>query len=109
MKQDAIQTKLNEGYFLEVALVPNKSYTKMKLETRLRTSESVYTVYYNHCKKWLTNEQIEFIELYKKVCSFQFKDKVSLNIEAKKENASIYTMKLFTMWQSVKKMETVKL
>jgi exonuclease III len=90
MKKDQIITKLKEGYKPYVFIQPNKQYSGVKLVTRLQNPNSniIYDIYYNHAKEFLSASQINFIDLYNEVKTYQFRDKVELNIKKQKLTAT---------------------
>lgn len=107
MTTEKIQEKLNQGFFIKVQLVPNKKHDAMKLQTLLLSNETnvVYPIYYNHCKSFLNNDQIDFINTYNNVKNWAFKNDVEMNVKFKSLSESNEDIKNRVMRTSIKKME----
>ena len=107
MKQDKIKELLKNDYKIKVFTIPNKQHNKMLLKTILTKKDCniVYPVYYNHIKKYLNNNQIEFIDNFNRAKNLSFSDDVELNIKSKNNTLTKKDMQLLVMRKSIKKLE----
>ena len=111
MKKLDIINKIKEGYKVQVVLQPTKKHDKLTLKTWLRSDKTntVYSVYYNHCKEFLSNEQLRLIDLYNDVKNYSFRDKVDLNILSKTNTVNKEAMEKIVMLRSINKIEYLEL
>jgi len=111
MKKQDIKDKLKEGYELLVCLDPNKKYDKILLKTWLKKENvnTIFSVYYNHCKEFLTTDQIRLIDLYNEVKYYTFRDKVELNIAKQRNSASRSQIEKMVLLQAIHKIEYLEL
>ena len=107
MNKEKINNLINDGYYPKVYLSSDKKYTKMILKTILINDDSniVYEIYYNHYKKYLNKDQLNFIEYYNKSKLLKFNDIVNLNIKSKQNILNKDEMGLLIMYKSIKNME----
>ena len=107
MKTDKINELLESGYKLKVYISPNKNYNNMLLKTIFEKEDSniVYPTYYNHVKKHLNNNQLDFISNYNSAKNLSFSDDVELNIKSKTNTLSREDMQLLVMRKSIKNLE----
>lgn len=105
MNKEKLNELVNKGYKAKVYIKPNKNYTKNSLSCMLisNSSDIVYPVYYNHIKSILNEQQIEFINLFKKAQNIAFNDRVELNIKLKQNILTVEEIKLLTMYKEYKK------
>ena len=98
-----IDQKISEGFRPVVGLYPNKKYDKVTLKTYLQsdTTNVVHAVYYNHIKRHLTSSQLENIELYHEVKTYQFRDKVDLHMTFRQNKATDMQVRKITMLQCI--------
>ena len=110
MKKEDINTKIKEGYKIKVFLASDKKYTKMILKTMFFKEDTniVFTVYYNHVKKLLNNNQLNFIESYNTVKNWSFKDKVEMNIKFKDNKETISDIANRIVFKAINKMEYIE-
>ena len=107
MKKKQFKNLINNNYKIIVLLQSNKNYNKMILKTILINNENniVYEIYYNHFKKYLNKNQLNFIEYYKKAKLLKFNEIVELNIKSKENTLNKDEMALLIMYKAIKNME----
>ena|SRR5690554_4047147 len=109
MTKKEVLERLENGYKLVVQVKPNKAYNKMILKTKLINKDGYFQyVYYNHVKSFLTDQQLELIDLFKEASILQFRDRVDLNVKIKQDKASEHEIKLFDVWKSLNKMQLIE-
>jgi hypothetical protein len=110
MKKAEIISALENGSKLFVCLRSDKAYEKMVLKCELRNEEegTIRKVYHNHCKQFLTPDQLLFIETYNKVKAMQFRDWVDVNVRKNTGSATKEDFYLITMNSSIKKMQYIE-
>ena len=107
MKKEQVKKLINEGCQIKVYIKPNKKYDKMVLKAALINDDErqFYTVYYNHVKKFLNKNQLNFIAAFNRVKNFKFSDKVDLTIKSKNNSLNKTEYENFIMLKSLNKME----
>ena len=107
MKKEQITKLINEGCKIKVFTTPDKNYKKMILKTALinENNNNIYFIYYNHVKKFLNKNQLNFIEVFNRVKNFKFSDKVDLNIKSKNNTLNKNEHENLIMIKSLNKME----
>ena len=107
MKKEEITKLINEGCKIKVFTTPDKNYKNMILKTALINDDErqFYTVYYNHVKKFLNENQLNFIETFNRVKNFKFSDKVDLNIKSKNNTLNKTEHENLIMLNSLNKLE----
>ena len=112
MKKERVKELINEGYKIKVFTYPNKKYDKMILKTALIKNlteyDSLYFVYYNHVKKFLNKNQLNFIETFQRVKMFTFDNEVDLYVKDKKNTLNKTEHESLTMLKSFRKMECLE-
>ena len=107
MNKEKINNLINNGYSPKVYLSSDKKYTKMILKTILQKKDCniVYPIYYNHIKKILNNNQIDFINNYNLAKNLRFNEVVDLNIKSKNNTLNIKDMQLLVIYRAIKNMK----
>ena len=107
MNKEKLNQLTNQGYKPLVYLKSNKDYTKMILKTRLekKKCDIIYSVYYNHIKKLLNDNQLKFIEYYNIAKNLKFNELVELNVKSKNLTLNKHEMSILTMYKAIKKMQ----
>ena len=111
MTKKEIAARMNNGCTIKVCLQPTKKHDKVTLKTWIEdpVSNVCWSVYYNHAKDWLTNEQIRLIELYNNIKNYSFADKVNMNVAYKRDLTNRELTEKVCMLRAINKIEYLEL
>lgn len=110
MKKEKIEELLNSGYEIKVFISPCKKYEKGILSTLIeKEGESiVYPVYYNHVKKYLNQNQVEFIDTFNRVKNWGYREQVEMNIKSKSNNESKQDIQNRLIFRAINRLEYIE-